>query len=299
MTVITIIIEIKYYHFCGHNFQCIFASLFDALLQTFICLFAPAFNGLIDMINGYICISIGGASKMDVGLTVCIVDIQSGFTIIGKSFEQFAAIINRLSCSSSTRCDVIINGLLCPFHGVFNFTVLTTSTLTIITIGIGFCLSCVSLQHTQIAVTKRIIKMDPGDTRIGVVALLPATTITITRFENIFEGLLVTPLTKVITTVVPGIGFEYGLETIHQHYDDIIARNDNDIRDLLSLRVIGIYQNRIIFDISENENENENQIRFRIFTCFNEYVLQEYLYYNEINNEYTFCCNCNENCCKQ
>ena len=155
MTVITIIIEIKYYHFCGHNFQCIFASLFDALLETFICLFAPAFNGLIDMINGYICISIGGASKMDVGLTVnvCIVDIQSGFTIIGKSFEQFAAIINRLSCSSSTRCDVIINGyrLLCPFHGVFNFTVLTTSTLTIITIGIGFCLivMCITTTHTN------------------------------------------------------------------------------------------------------------------------------------------------------
>ena len=132
--------------------------------------------------------------------------------------------------------------------------------------------------------------------------------ITITRFDNIFKDALVTPLTQVITTTVTRIGFEYGLESINSTDSSVdesshgvfIATNGDDNRDVLSPQVIEvgvefldvidkIYENRIIFDILENENDNENQIRFKIFICCNEYVLDEYPYNNEINNEY--CCN--------
>ena len=181
-----------------------------------------------------------------------------------------------MSCSSGG--GAIINELLYHLNFFFNFAVSTPTTLTTVTIRIRFCLICVS-QQTQIAV----VGVNPGVARIDLVALLAAT---------------MTAITQVMTTVAPGIGFEYGLATINstdnsvnQHeFDDIMARNSNVNRYVLPPNLIRadvqfldvfikIYQNRIIFDILEKENEH--QIAF------------------EINDEYTFYCNWNEYCCSK
>ena len=206
-----------------------FVSLFNALLQTFIHLFAPVFdglisnfieassgiiaaifNGLIDKIIEYICGAIGDTYfanhseiftyGIDIGLkVVCLFVAAIGIDCI-----------DGLTCSS--RYGAIINGLLYPFNGVFNFAVITATTLTTIMIAIGFCLIGVSSQFTQTAVTTGTIVTNQAATRIALVALLIALMRTITRFDNLFKSILTTPLTQAMVTTATGIGFEYGFE---------------------------------------------------------------------------------------
>ena len=139
-------------------FQCIFAmfaSLLYALMQTFIGLFAPVFdgsilnfihasggtiaaifNGLIDRIIEYTRAAICGTNfpnnscifKYGIGAGCMIVCLFIGVICV----EQFAAIIidciDGLTCLSL--CGAITNGLLCLLMGFCNFAVLTATTLT-------------------------------------------------------------------------------------------------------------------------------------------------------------------------
>ena len=250
MAVIRIIIDIKYDHVYKYDFECIFdmfASLLDTLLQTFIDLFAAVFDGLIlnfiqtssgiiaaifegliDCTIRYICAAIYDTYfpniiaiftyVIDIVLKiVCLfvaaidIQLQQGFIINDKLFEQFAAIsidfIDKLS--SSRRCDAMINELLFLLNGSCQFCCINSNNINNNSNRIGFCLISVYVspqQQTHIAVTTAIIGINLGVTRIGMVALVMARMIKITRFENIFKGVLVTVATRII---------EYGLETIN------------------------------------------------------------------------------------
>ena len=193
---IRIIIDIKYDHVYKYDFECIFdmfASLLDALLQTFIVLLAPVFdaslsvamilNSFIDEMISYICATICGgifAREIDAGFAlVCVLVMVICVEIRPGLFRCIFYYYTVVACFIFEFIDEPTNGLLhfCDINEFFN-AVLSLATTAI---RIGLCLTYVSTQQTQgAAITTGIFRIE----------LTASTTIRIIMFRQYLQRLI-------------------------------------------------------------------------------------------------------------